>query len=74
MSGYGSARTHARLLGHTDAVSLLEQTLKEEKAADKKLNDLAENMVNEEAAGTSGSGNGSKKRASSSPKTRTAGH
>jgi len=71
ISGYGSARTHAQMLGHTDAVSLLEQTLKEEKAADRKLNDIAENMVNEEAAGTSGSD--SKTRRSTSPKTRTAG-
>jgi len=73
MSGYGSARTHAQMLGHTDAASLLEQTLKEEKAADKKLNDIAESMVNEEAAGTSGSSNGSKTRRSSGQKTRTAG-
>jgi ferritin-like metal-binding protein YciE len=69
MSGYGSARTHARLLGHNDAVSLLEETLNEEKAADKKLNDLAQNVVNEEAAGTS-SGTGK----ATQPKTRTAGH
>jgi len=78
MSGYGSARTHAQILGHNDTISLLEQTLKEEKAADKKLNDLAENMVNEDAAGASGSGNGSKSRRSTSDKTaqktRTAGH
>lgn len=51
MSGYGSARTFAQMLGHDDAVSLLEATLKEEKAADRKLNDIAENQVNEEAAG-----------------------
>jgi len=50
ISGYGSARTHARMLGHVQAVSLLEETLNEEKQADRKLNDLAENGINEEAA------------------------
>jgi ferritin-like metal-binding protein YciE len=77
MSGYGSARTHAQILGHSDAVSLLEQTLKEEKAADRKLNTIAESMVNEEAASGSGAGNGSRSHRStthSTPqKTRTAG-
>jgi len=73
MSGYGSARTHAQILGHDDAVSLLEQTLKEEKAADRKLNDIAESMVNEDAAGSTGSGAGSKARRASTSKTRTAG-
>jgi ferritin-like metal-binding protein YciE len=29
ISGYGSARTHAQLLGHTEAVRLLEETLQE---------------------------------------------
>ena len=73
MSGYGSARTHAQILGHIDAVSLLEQTLKEEKAADRKLNDIAETMVNEDAVGMSGSGNGSRTHHSSPHKTRTSG-
>ncbi len=41
MAGYGSARTYAELLGHTDAVSLLQQSLDEEIAADSKLNTLA---------------------------------
>jgi ferritin-like metal-binding protein YciE len=78
ISGYGSARTHARVLGNTDAVSLLEETLNEEKETDQKLNDLAENVINEEAAGASGASEGGQsapktKRASAS-KTRTAGH
>jgi ferritin-like metal-binding protein YciE len=63
ISGYGSARTHAGVLGHGDAARLLEQTLKEEKETDEKLNDLAESMINEEAESESGSGNGSKSRA-----------
>ncbi len=44
ISAYGSARTFANLLGEHDAVRLLEETLKEEKAADMKLNQLAENI------------------------------
>lgn len=51
MAGYGSARTHAELLGLNKAAKLLEQTLQEEKAADTKLNQLAQTSVNEEAAG-----------------------
>jgi ferritin-like metal-binding protein YciE len=49
IAGYGSARTFAQILGLTDAASLLEQTLQEEKKADQKLTQLAEGMVNEEA-------------------------
>ncbi len=40
ISGYGTARTLAEKLGKDDVVSLLQQTLDEEKAADKKLTDL----------------------------------
>lgn len=79
IAGYGSARAHAQLLGHDEAVSLLEETLKEEKQADEKLNEIAENEVNEEAMETSGAENGSKSRRTvnsssrSTKKTRTAG-
>ncbi len=51
ISAYGTARTHAELLGHSDVASLLEQTLKEEKATDQKLTGLAEGISNPEAAG-----------------------
>ncbi len=50
MAGYGCVRTFARLLGHEDAALLLQQTLDEEAAADKKLTELAETIVNIEAA------------------------
>ncbi|HVY93798.1 MAG TPA: ferritin-like domain-containing protein [Bryobacteraceae bacterium] len=50
ISGYGSARTHAELLGNTEAARLLEETLREEKEADEKLNQLAKSMINLEAA------------------------
>jgi ferritin-like metal-binding protein YciE len=49
ISGYGSVRTHARMLGHDQAVRLLEETLEEEKETDQKLNDLAETLINEQA-------------------------
>ena len=52
MAGYGCVRTWARQLGKHDAAQLLEETLNEEKACDKKLNSIAESMVNQEAAGT----------------------
>ena len=44
ISAYGSARTFANLLGEKEVVRLLEQTLKEEKAADEKLTSIAESI------------------------------
>ena len=49
MAGYGCVRTYAHLLGHEDAAELLQETLNEEEAADKKLTELAETIVNVEA-------------------------
>lgn len=46
MAAYGCLRTYAELLGHSEAVVLLEQTLKEEEAADRKLTDLGEGGIN----------------------------
>ena len=46
MAGYGSARTFAQKLGHTQAASLLQTTLDEEGATDKKLTTIAEMSVN----------------------------
>ena len=51
MAGYGCVRTWARQLGKDDAARLLEETLREEKACDQKLNSIAESLVNQEAAG-----------------------
>ena len=50
MASYGTARTYARVLGEQQVARLLEQTLKEEKAADRTLTDIAERSVNEDAA------------------------
>lgn len=44
MAGYGTVRTYARLLGHTDWAQLLQQTLDEEKEADRILNGLSERI------------------------------
>jgi len=48
MAGYGAARQFAKLLGFSDAAQLLDETLAEEKNADKVLNGAAK-MVNAEA-------------------------
>lgn len=50
MAGYGCARTFARRLGHTQVADLLQQTLDEEGNADKILTEIAENVVNSNAA------------------------
>lgn len=44
IAGYGTARTHADLLGREEDARLLEETLDEEKEADEKLTELAENI------------------------------
>ena len=51
MSRYGTLIAWAKELGHDNVVSLLNANLKEEKAADKKLNGLAEGGVNRRATG-----------------------
>jgi ferritin-like metal-binding protein YciE len=50
MALYGSLLAFARQLGLRNAVGLLEETLKEEKAADTKLTQLAETSMNAKAA------------------------
>ena len=44
IAGYGTARAFAELLGEDEHVSLIEQTLEEEKQADEKLTQLAEEI------------------------------
>jgi ferritin-like metal-binding protein YciE len=44
MAAYGTARAFAELLGEKDHVSLLEQTLEEEKQADQKLTALSQEI------------------------------
>ena len=49
IAAYGTARTHAELLGLRRVAKLLQQTLDEEGATDKKLTALAESVANVEA-------------------------
>ena len=50
IASYGTLRQFAETLGLTEAVSLLEATLDEEKAADEKLSEVATSAINIEAA------------------------
>ncbi len=53
ISAYGTAREHATCTGHTEIADLLQQTLDEEKDADRKLSALAEDLINRQAVGSS---------------------
>lgn len=67
MAGYGTVRAFAELLGETEHVTLLEQTLEEEKQADEKLTQLAEEINPKAAEGQEqGSATGSKEGGSKS--------
>jgi ferritin-like metal-binding protein YciE len=44
MAGYGTVRTYADLLGENEFASLLQQTLDEEKEADKSLTEIAKTI------------------------------
>lgn len=50
IAGYGTVCTYAEMLGRTGEYDLLAQTLSEEKSTDRKLNDIAKELVNPEAA------------------------
>jgi ferritin-like metal-binding protein YciE len=53
IAAYGSVVTLAQVLGYQEAARLLQQTLDEEKNADKKLTILAESFINNRAASES---------------------
>ncbi len=46
IAGYGTAQSHASLLGQGQIKELLSETLEEEKGANSHLNDLAEGSIN----------------------------
>src|SRR5438094_622867 len=46
IAGYGCVRTYAELLGDSKGAELLQQTLDEEGATDKKLTELAKTLIN----------------------------
>jgi ferritin-like metal-binding protein YciE len=45
IAGYGTVRSLAEMLGQSDAVDLLEETLEEEKSADEILTEVAEGIM-----------------------------
>jgi ferritin-like metal-binding protein YciE len=51
IAGYGTARTFAELIGDKEGAKILQTTLDEEGATDKKLTDLAVSTINVSAAG-----------------------
>ena len=51
IAGYGTARTFAETLGENEHISLLEQTLEEEKQTDEKLTQLAEEINSQAVEG-----------------------
>lgn len=56
ISAYGTLKSMAEMLGKEDIVTLIENTLDEEKAADSKLTGIAESEVNVAAASASSRG------------------
>jgi len=54
IAGYGTVRAFAELLGENEHVSLLEQTLEEEKETDEKLTLLAEQINSQASEGKEG--------------------
>ncbi len=62
IAGYGTVRTLAELMGEDEHVTLLEQTLEEEKQTDEKLTQLAE-TINSEAAEAGGGTEGEEEEA-----------
>lgn len=50
IAGYGCARTYAQILGDKEGAKILQQTLDEEGATDKKLTKLAKSTINIAAA------------------------
>jgi len=59
IAAYGCVRDYAKLLGETNAVQSLEQTLAEEKATDQKLTELAQ-TINRAAANMGTTARGAK--------------
>lgn len=54
IAAYGTLCTWAKTMGHEKELQLLRQTLAEEKAADEKLTQLAERMINIDAVRAAG--------------------
>jgi ferritin-like metal-binding protein YciE len=61
IAAYGSVHAYAELMGESDAVSLLKQTLEEEKETDQKLTDLSKQINTEAYQGWAGEEEGEAK-------------
>ena len=72
IAGYGCVSTYAKLLGEEQAVSLLRQTLEEEKETDKKLTQLAGHINLEAAESKESDGDSSKSGKAATTKAKTA--
>lgn len=53
ISGYGTARTYAKALGHDKTAKMLDKTLDEESKTDEKLTKIAESHINQRAKANS---------------------
>lgn len=74
MAAYSTARTLAQHIGNDDVVSLLQQTLDEEKAADDKLSEVSMQILDGLSEGAEDVNDGEPEEpASARPKTRRAG-
>jgi len=56
IAAYGAVHAYAKLMGESEAASLLEQTLEEEKETDQKLTDLSRQINSEAYRGGEGAG------------------
>src|ERR1700688_2967588 len=72
IAGYGCVSTYAKILGEDQAVSLLRQTLEEEKETDKKLTQLAGHINAEAADSEESDGDSSKSGKAATTKAKTA--
>jgi ferritin-like metal-binding protein YciE len=70
IAGYGTVRALAELLGEDDHISLLEQTLEEEKQADEKLTEIARETAPQAVEGNEGMPAATAGRTASKPKTK----
>jgi len=70
IAGYGTLRTFAQAMGNKEAAQLLDQTLKEEEATDKKLTQIAKSLYKaaQREESSMGEENGRSSRSSSSRK------
>lgn len=70
IASYGTVRTLAQTLGNNDVAELLEETLEEEKEADRLLTEIAEASINVEASSEEGNGSSSRSKSRTTRRSR----